>query len=114
MASVADQTALLQLLTEIYEDLKGLQGRQMPSTVPALKAITLPTHQALRTQPGDLGGELGPRAVICSGRDSVANGPLDGGEGIFVWDPTSTLADDDVNTIAVDGYNVGRWRKGSF
>lgn len=112
ITAMSDPDQLLTLLEEVYEDLAALKRTQLPSTVPALKAVTLATHLDLRRQVGDLAGQLGPRAIIVGGR----TGPLDGGEGVFVWDPTSQLADDDA--AVMQPFNVGtgpgRWRKGSF
>lgn len=104
--------ALLLVLTGFYDAIRTLLGTRTPDTIPALKAITLPTHLALRNQIGDYNGQLGPRAAIVTGRSS----PLDGGQGIYVWDATSTLVDDDSATIqplTLLG-KPGRWRKGTF
>jgi hypothetical protein len=110
LAAVSDPKELLVLLAEAYADIASLLRAQLPSSVPNLKAVTLPTHAALRKQVGDLNGENGPRACIVTGRVN----PLDGGEGVFVWDPTSTLTDDDINVIQPGDSPSGRWRKGSF
>lgn len=104
---VNDDGQLLQFLRDVYEEIKRL------STPAGASPITLPTHQALRGVIGDLAGSLGPRASIVTGRAA----PLDGGQGIYVWDPTSTLADDDAATLqpnAIADGKPGRWRKGSF
>ena len=112
-ASVADDGKFLDILANFYESLVELFRDQLPSTVPGLKCVTSPTHAEARQHVGDYAGQLGPRAMIVAGRTA----PLDGGEGIFVWDATSTLADDDTNTMqpnAVLFGKPGRWRKGSF
>lgn len=105
-------TELLKVLIGFYDNIRALMGLRTPDTIPALKAITLPTHAALRNQIGDYAGQLGPRAIVVTGRSS----PLDGGQGIYAWDATSTLADDDAATIQplALGGKPGRWRKGAF
>lgn len=113
-SAVNDPNTLLVLLMEVYNDLAALLRTQLPSTIPALKAITLPSYAELRKQVGDLAGQLGPRAIIVTAKDAYKNGPLDGGEGIFVWDPTSTLTDNDATVLQPLGLPSGRWRKGSF
>ena len=104
--------ALLDILLSFYDALVSLLGKQLPATVPGLQAITVSTHAALRLQVGDYAGQLGPRACIVAGRVN----PLDGGEGVYVWDEGSTLSDDDsavIQPLSLGGKN-GRWRKGSF
>lgn len=98
---------LLPILTGFYERLVELGRAQLPSTVPALKAVTLSTFANMRMQAGDADGEKGPRACIVTGGSSL----LDGSEGVFAWDPTSTAADDNANTIQVALVPVGRWRR---
>jgi hypothetical protein len=110
--ATGDPDSLLGLLANFYDNIRSLLGMRTPDTVPALKAITVQDHRSLRNQVGDYAGQLGPRACIVAGR----TGPLDGGEGVYVWDATSTLADDDAATIQPLslGGKPGRWRKGSF
>lgn len=111
--SLGDKDELLAVLVSFYDNIRAALGLRTPDTVPALKAITLATHAALRNQVGDYAGQLGPRACIVTGRSA----PLDGGEGIYVWDATSTQFDDDVAAIQPFGIAVGkpgRWRRGSF
>jgi hypothetical protein len=78
-----------------------------PNQAPALKAITVSTLAELRATRGDAAGDRGPRACTLAGTTD----PLDGGEGVFVWDQTSTAADDGVDVVEVVGVPTGRWRR---
>ena len=99
--------SVLDTLTSLYDEIVRIGGNLLPSRAPALKAITLPTHAAARSSKGDVNGEGGPRCCIIAGRLT----PVDGGQGTYAWDPSSTLADDDANVLQVTGLSVGRWRK---
>jgi hypothetical protein len=107
--SASNPDELLKVLIGFYDAIRSLQGLRGADTVPALKAITVQDHVSLRRQVGDYAGQLGPRACIVAGRSL----PADGGQGVFVWDATSTLADDDSTTLQPLslGGKPGRWRK---
>jgi hypothetical protein len=79
----------------------------LPDQAPALKAITIATLAELRATRGDAAGQLGPRSCMLAG--SVD--PLDGGEGVFVWDETSTATDDGTDVVEAAGVPTGRWRR---
>jgi hypothetical protein len=79
------------------------------SQAPQFKAITMATVSEMRQNRGDSVGNLGPRACILAGTDEV----LDGGQAVYVWDQTSTAADDGVNVIQAAATKVGRWRLGA-
>ena len=106
-AMLANEDTLLALLSDLYDAAKEAERDRFPSSIPALKAITLPTYLALRAQAGDTAGEKGPRACLLAGK----SGPVDGGQGVFVWDAASTLTDDNATVIQVTGIVTGRWRK---
>ncbi|HVQ52655.1 MAG TPA: hypothetical protein VMS92_21680 [Mycobacterium sp.] len=108
--AVKDPAKLYQLVSGFYESLVALGGEVAPVRAPKLKAITLPSFAEMRLRRGDTMGELGPRACVVTGKTTFR----DGFEGVFGWDATSTLADDEANTIAVTGVVVGRWRRMSF
>lgn len=106
-AVVGVAAQLTTVLVAFYDAIVELRQDLLPSRVPALKAVTLSSYADLRAARGDVTGELGPRLTMIAGGTSV----LDGGQGVFVWDPTSTTADDGVNTFQVAGVNPGRWRR---
>jgi hypothetical protein len=107
LATIAAPDQLLTMLVGYYDALLELRKDLLPSRTPALKAVTQPLYADLRMNRGDVMGELGPRATIVTGGTAV----LDGGQGAFVWDPSSKTADDGVNTFEVAGVNPGRWRR---
>lgn len=82
-----------------------------PERIPALLAITMPTLDELRATRGDPEGLTGPRACILAGKVD----PLDGSEGVFIWNTTSIAVDDDgVTTVESPAAGVpdgapGRW-----
>jgi len=84
-----------------------------PARIPALLAITMPTLDELRATRGDPEGLTGPRACILAGKVE----PLDGSEGVFIWDVTSIAVDDDGETTVespaagVPDGAPGRWRR---
>jgi hypothetical protein len=93
-------------LADIHDAAK-LPVEISPDQAPALKAICIATLAALRATRGDADGQLGPRSCILSGTSEA----LDGGEGMYVWDQTSTATDDGVDVVEVAGVKVGRWRR---
>lgn len=101
------------VLASFYDTLLPLsQDAISPDRVPALQAMGMPSLAAMRSIRGDAAGLSGPRACILVGKVSR----LDGGEGIFVWDASSTAKDDDINTIESPAVGVpagaaGRWRR---
>lgn len=105
--TVADGDRLLPILVSFYDAIVELGKPLQPGRVPNLKSVTLSTYADLRKTPGDVMGELGPRLTMIAGGKAV----LDGGQGVFVWDPTSLLADDGVNVIQAAAVNPGRWRR---
>lgn len=107
IGAIQTPAGLLNCLDGLFEAVIDLLRDIPAKRIPALKAITLETHAAARAQVGDVNGEAGPRACIVAGRTTA----MDGGQGVFVWDPNSTLADDDTNTLQVPGASPGRWRK---
>lgn len=98
---------MLGILIEYYDALQELARPIFPSRAPNLKSITLPTLAALRQTIGDANGEAGPRAVILAGGTTA----LDATAGVWVWDPTSTLADNGSTVIQGGSAAIGRWRK---
>lgn len=78
-----------------------------PRSAPELRGHSVATRDELRGMRGSMDGNAGPRAVILAGNSD----PLDAGVGVFVWDPTSRAADDDVNTLQPMGDEEGRWRR---
>lgn len=106
-STLGNQGRLLDMLVGFYDELVELRKARAPSTVPVLKAGQLSSHADLRKTEGDTAGERGPRACIVTGGVTV----MDGGEGVFAWDSTSTLADDSANTFQVGGVDRGRWRR---
>lgn len=101
LGTLDDKGALLEVLTGFYEEL--VDRRRDPG--PSVGAVS--SHAELRRTTGNASGL---RVVIVTGRTS----PLDGGEGAYVWDPTSAAADNDTTVIAVGGVARGRWRKASL
>lgn len=101
------------VLASFYDTLLPLsQDAISPDRVPALQAMGMPSLAAMRSIRGDAAGLSGPRACILVGKVSR----LDGGEGIFIWDASSTTRDDDTNTIESPAVGVppgapGRWRR---
>lgn len=107
---VADPVQLTTLLRSYYDAITDLQRVRPASSVPALKAITLPLLADLRNTTGDNAGERGPRGVILSGGAA----PFDGLQGVFVWDSNAPNADDGFNIIrptALLAGAAGRWRR---
>lgn len=104
-AAVADANQLTTILLGFYDALIELSKPQQPGRSPGLKAITQSTFADMRMQVGDVNGELGPRLALVSGTSSV----LDGGEGVFAWEPNSKAADNNVSVLQVSGVDVGRW-----
>jgi hypothetical protein len=110
ISSVKDPTALLSILSGFYDAIQDAKRAILPSRVPVLKHATASTHADLRKIVGHIDGESGPRVCIVTGDVAV----LDGGEGSYVWDPDSTLIDDNTATIQPVGIARGRWRKASL
>ena len=87
----------------------------LPVDSPILRAFSVGTLVELRKTIGSIDGNSGPRAVLLAGHVT----PLDAGAGVFIWDPTSTLADDATTTPsanstvcpAVLAATKGRWRR---
>lgn len=95
---------------EAFADIADAARRPVvvtPDQARELKAITVATLAELRQTRGDDAGQLGPRSTLLAGTAA----PLDGGEARYVWDQTSTAADDGVDTVEVVGVPVGRWRR---
>lgn len=107
LAQIKDPNDLLSLLVDYYDALVELDGKRSPSKLPGLKAITAATIAGLRKTTGDDTGEAGPRVALLSGGASV----LDGLEGAFAWDSTSTTADDSSSVINPNGAKPGRWQR---
>lgn len=83
-------------------------SRVNPATAPELRAHSVATRAELRKTRGSPDGNRGPRALMLAGYVD----PRDGGEGVFIWDNTSTTADDEgVTAIQVAGVDVGRWER---
>jgi hypothetical protein len=84
-----------------------------PSTAVPLRAHSIANLAELRKTIGSIDGNAGPRACTLAGQLA----PLDSGAGVFIWDPTSTLADNATQsatafTVAtVTGVAQGRWRR---
>lgn len=79
-----------------------------PALAPELRGHSVATRAEMRKTRGSADGNGGPRACMLAGYVD----PLDGGEGTFVWDSTSTAADDEGATaVAVFGVATGRWRR---
>lgn len=103
---------LANWLAAAYDVLLPLSADAIsPARIPALLAITMPTLDELRATRGDPNGLSGPRACILAGKVD----PLDGGEGVFIWNVTSIAVDDDgVTTVESPAAGVpdgapGRW-----
>lgn len=80
--------------------------RILPVEAPELRGQSIGTRDEARKTRGSADGNRGPRAMTLAGYET----PLDGGEGVFVWDATSTAADDEgTTTLMVVGVAVGRW-----
>jgi hypothetical protein len=109
-ATLANDEAHVKMLLGFYDAILALQKDRLPSTVPALKSVVRPSYASLRAAAGDINGELGPPATIVTGGTSIK----DGGEGVFLWDPDSTLADDGVNVFQVAQITTGRWRRAAM
>lgn len=103
---IKDPVQLERLLTGYYDQLVAQQLPQLPDYVPQVKAITMVNFAAMRKLRGDALGNLGPRACIVTGKSTL----LDGGQGEWVWDPTSAAVDNDVSVLQVSGVATGRWR----
>lgn len=84
-----------------------------PSTAVPLRAHSIATLAELRKTIGSIDGNAGPRVCLLAGHTR----PMDAGAGVFVWDPTSALADNAGQTASaftvasVQGAPVGRWRR---
>jgi len=107
LAQVKDPNDLLSLLVDYYDQLVELDGKRSPSKLPGLKAITAATIAGLRMAPGDDSGEAGPRVALLSGGAAV----LDGLQGAFAWNSTSTAMDDSSSVINPNGSKPGRWQR---
>lgn len=106
--------AALDLLADQVE--RAVKAAQAAATsaasAAAFQKITFNTYNELRAVMGDPAGKAGPRGVIVAGTTA----PKDGGEGVFVWDFTSTAVDNNATVIApVNAAGTviqqGRWRK---
>lgn len=79
-----------------------------PALAVELRGHSVATLAELRKTRGSRDGNRGPRMCMFAGYVD----PLDGGEGMFVWDDTSTAVDDEGLTVAeVFGVSPGRWRR---
>jgi len=107
LAQIKDPEDLLSLLVDYYSAFVELDGNRSPSKLPGLKAITAATIAALRKTPGDDSGEAGPRVALLSGGSAV----LDGLQGAFAWNSTSTARDDSQSVINPNGTKPGRWQR---
>lgn len=108
-----DARRTFAVLMGFYDAIVELFSQRPSSTVPTLKSITSPTHAEARQHVGDYAGNAGPRAMIVCGKDT----PIDGYQGIFVWDATSILDDDGFNTLQPNAVGLGRpgrWRRGTW
>lgn len=105
--AVGDQTQLLNILVGFYDAILELRKPVQPGDAPNLKAITRATFADMRAAAGDINGELGPRVAMVAGK----NTPMDGSQGVFAWDPTSQLADNNTTVLQVSGVATGRWRR---
>jgi hypothetical protein len=103
---IGDPAQLLEVLSAFYDGLRELAGL-VPTYKTARATVTLPTFAAARAVPGDPTGANGPMACLVCGQLS----PKDGLQGPFVWDPFSTAADDNTNTLQAAGVATGRWRR---
>lgn len=110
IGTVSSPPRLLGFLVEVYDELRALRGNLVPSRSPVLKQATAATHAQLRAIVGHVDGEAGPRVCIVAGDVTV----LDGGEGAYVWDPDSTLTDNNTTVIQPQGLTRGRWRKATL
>lgn len=87
-----------------------------PNLALPLRAHSVKDLAELRITPGSTDGVGGPRACMLAGQLN----PLDAAAGIFIWDATSTLADNTLRAVsaftvckpvvAVAG-RAGRWRR---
>ncbi len=100
-------------LGNLSEALRDAARREInPDQAPKLRAHAVGTLAELRKIKGDRTGNGGPAGCIFSGWAA----PMDGGQGIFVWDHVSTKADDGGavlpnGTIQVANVPIGRWRR---
>lgn len=89
------------------------QALGAPETVDPRLAVPLRAHSVatlaeLRKTRGSRDGNMGPRALMLAGFED----PLDGGEGVFGWDDTSTAVDDEgIQVVEAFGVPVGRWHR---
>jgi len=92
---------------------QALDAEIIPERAPKLRALAIGTLAELRKTPGDITGNRGPASTMLSGYKEAQ----DGGEGNFVWHPTSTDADNGgvgvSGRVAVAGVKVGRWHRTS-
>lgn len=94
-------------LTSVEDEL-GRRAKVPPELAVELRAHSIATLAELRKTRGDNAGNRGPRACMLAGYET----PLDGGEGVFIWDYTSVAADDGgTSTVLVAGVEQGRWRR---
>ncbi len=113
VGDLGDRVKLAGLLGSYYDALLPLVGAISPSQIPGLRAMVMANVAELRFTRGDAAGIAGPRATFLLGYDTL----LDGGEGNFAWDPTSTDVDDSgVTTVESPAAGVpagtpGRWRR---
>lgn len=96
-------------LTKVQDRILAAFDKLASGITPAAawQGVTVNTHAQLRMIKGDPNGIGGPRAAIVGGNVLA----VDGGQGVFVWDPGSTAADDDSTVIQSSQTTVGRWRK---
>jgi len=85
----------------------------IPERAPKLRGHAIGTLAELRKTLGDITGNRGPASTMLSGYETAQ----DGGEGTFVWHPTSVDADNGgkgVNgRVQVANVKVGRWHRTS-
>lgn len=85
----------------------------IPERAPKLRAHAIGTVAEMRKTLGDITGNRGPASTMLSGYETAQ----DGGEGTFVWHPTSVDADNGgkgVNgRVQVANVKAGRWHRTS-
>jgi hypothetical protein len=98
----------------LYDAIQTLGQETLPEDAPKLRALAIGTLAQLRKTRGDVAGNAGPASCMLSGFTS----PMDGGQGVFLWDPTSVAKDDGGvllpgGTVQVANVATGRWRRTS-
>ncbi len=98
----------------LYDAIQDLGKETTPEFAPKLRAHAIGTLAELRRTRGDIAGNAGPASCMLSGFTA----PMDGGQGVFLWDPTSVAKDDGGvllpgGTVQVANIATGRWRRTS-